>query len=128
MGSPRITLTWEQFRGRPPPGPAGRPPQALLVGDGAMTTPLQGQPPDAADDVLDPAVLAELLQLRSPRHEDIFQALLAAFQAEAPKQVAAMRAAVAEGSAVKLRAAAHGLKGAAGTLGASRVADLCAEL
>jgi two-component system, sensor histidine kinase len=58
----------------------------------------------------------------------IFRDLLELFQADAPPLLAAMRAAVTEGSPESLRAAGHGLKGVAANLGARELSRIAAEL
>ena len=79
-------------------------------------------------EILDPVVVADLRRLRVPSMADLFQDLLVMFRGEAPKLLAAMRAAVAENNAEKLKMAAHSLKGAAGSLGATRLEANCAEV
>src|SRR5438045_1485245 len=83
---------------------------------------------DTSDVVLDPVILADLRLLRTERTANLFQELLVVLQSEAPKLLAAMRAAAVEGSAVKLRASAHSLKGAAFSVGATHLGELAAEL
>jgi HPt (histidine-containing phosphotransfer) domain-containing protein len=79
-------------------------------------------------DAIDPAVLADLRQMRDRGAPDVFKELLALFRADAPPLLSAMRTAVAEGNAQKLKASAHSLKGAAANLGGRTLAALCAEL
>jgi HPt (histidine-containing phosphotransfer) domain-containing protein len=83
--------------------------------------------PADADDLLDPAALARLRRLTRGRPERL-SALLAAFLGETPQLLVALRAALADGDAASLRAAAHSLRGTALYLGAARLADLCADL
>lgn len=92
-----------------------------------MTIPTPLGASGGADDALDPAVLADLRR-RGVRNPALLQAIISAFQGEGPALLTAMRAAAAEGSATKLRSAAHALKGAAAAVGARRLADLCVEL
>jgi HPt (histidine-containing phosphotransfer) domain-containing protein len=86
--------------------------------------------PDAgqAPTVLDPAVLADLRQMRDGSVPGVFRDLLELFRADVPPLLAAMRAAVAEGNARKLKESAHSLKGAAANLGARPMSLVCAEL
>jgi signal transduction histidine kinase/CheY-like chemotaxis protein/HPt (histidine-containing phosphotransfer) domain-containing protein len=84
--------------------------------------------PAVQNGVIDPAVLTQLRQVRDGGTPGIFRDLLTLFRADVPPLVSAMRTAVGEGDAPKLRAAAHSLKGAAANLGARGLARLCAEL
>jgi HPt (histidine-containing phosphotransfer) domain-containing protein len=54
--------------------------------------------------------------------------VIAAFLAESPDRLAALRAAVRSGDAPELAGAAHHLKGSAANVGATDLAALCASL
>jgi HPt (histidine-containing phosphotransfer) domain-containing protein len=101
-----------------------RPVQAAIQSE----RPAQSDPIVDMGDAIDPAVLADLRQMRDRGAPDVFKELLALFRADAPPLLSAMRTAVAEGNAQKLKAAAHSLKGAAANLGGRTLAALCAEL
>jgi CheY-like chemotaxis protein len=101
-----------------------RPVQAAIQSE----RPAQSDPIVDMGDAIDPAVLADLRQMRDRGAPDVFKDLLALFRADAPPLLSAMRTAVAEGDAQKLKASAHSVKGAAANLGARTLAALCAEL
>jgi signal transduction histidine kinase/DNA-binding response OmpR family regulator/HPt (histidine-containing phosphotransfer) domain-containing protein len=101
-----------------------RPVQAAIQSE----RPAQSDPIVDMGDAIDPAVLADLRQMRDRGAPDVFKDLLALFRADAPPLLSAMRTAVAEGNAQKLKASAHSVKGAAANLGARTLAALCAEL
>jgi signal transduction histidine kinase/CheY-like chemotaxis protein/HPt (histidine-containing phosphotransfer) domain-containing protein len=102
-----------QWADRPHPAPVPHP-----------GPPLEAPPPQ----VLDPAALADLRQMRAGGVPDVFRDLLELFRADAPPLLSAMREAVAGGDAARLKEAAHSLKGAAANLGARRMSMLCAQL
>jgi CheY-like chemotaxis protein/HPt (histidine-containing phosphotransfer) domain-containing protein len=110
-----------------PPEPAGTKTAATPgtgPGGGAYA---HSEPPHSCD-VLEPAVLADLRQMRDGGVPDVFRDLLQLFRADAPQLLTAMRAAVAEGNAEQLKQAAHSLKGAAANLGARQMSGIAAEL
>lgn len=77
---------------------------------------------------LDPERWAELQALDESVAPGVLAELVEAFERQAPARLEAMAAALAGGDRAQLRRAAHGLKGASGTLGALRLSMLCAEL
>lgn len=91
---------------------------------------LPATPPQVeAEDVLDPAVLDSLRQMRDDGGgAGMIKELLALFRADMPPLLESMRVAVKEGDPKKLRESAHSLKGGAANLGAKHLAHLCAEL
>jgi signal transduction histidine kinase/DNA-binding response OmpR family regulator/HPt (histidine-containing phosphotransfer) domain-containing protein len=109
---------------------AGPPSQPPPHREGGAAAPGVIEAPTAAgaSEALDPAMLADLRQMRDGGVPDVFRDLLELFQADAPPLLAAMRGAVAEGNAQRLKEAAHSLKGAAANLGARQMASVCAEL
>jgi CheY-like chemotaxis protein len=77
---------------------------------------------------VDPKILLGLREFRLPGEPDPVVGLVELFLREAPARLARIRAALEQADAQALRAAAHALKGSAGTLGACGVQDLCGEL
>ncbi|MFA6093095.1 MAG: PAS domain S-box protein [Elusimicrobiota bacterium] len=73
----------------------------------------------------DDRVLAELKDIAGPEHIDDFNAVLKVFIQESSKRVEELRKSVGAGDAAALAAAAHGLKGASGNVGARWVAQYC---
>jgi CheY-like chemotaxis protein len=86
------------------------------------------EPLPGADDALDRARLDLLRSLPGPSGAGLLDVVVASFAADAPARLAALRSAVDSGDLVLATAAAHALKGAAGNLGATRVAALSGEL
>lgn len=78
--------------------------------------------------VLDQVTLDRLRELNEPGEPDIVVEVLTLFLEDAPARVAAVVAAQASGDARGLERAAHGLKGAAGNIGALRLQALCHRL
>jgi CheY-like chemotaxis protein/HPt (histidine-containing phosphotransfer) domain-containing protein len=84
--------------------------------------------PGAERAVLDPARLAVLRSLPGPGPDGLLEVVAAAFAADAPARLEALRDAARAGDAAALARAAHALKGAAANLGALAVARLSGEL
>lgn len=103
---------------RPEPAGGERPGKAARAGDGA------GGP----DEVLDPAMLASLRQMRDSGSPGVLRELLELFRADAIPLIAGMCGAVEAGDPGRLRHAAHAMKGAAANLGARELAAVCAQL
>lgn len=83
-------------------------------------------PTERGGPTLDPTVLAEL---REALGDDLLVAeIIGAFQAETPGQIASLVAAHDRGDSHALVSAAHLIRGGALTLGADRMAGLCAAL
>jgi HPt (histidine-containing phosphotransfer) domain-containing protein len=84
---------------------------------------------DAAPDapVLDPRAIAELLESTGDDPEFVNE-VVDTYLADAPRQVDAMRAALAAGDLVALGRAAHTLKGNSRDLGATTLAELARGL
>lgn len=78
--------------------------------------------------VLDPATLDRLRQLNEEGEPDLVVEVLTLFLDDAPARVDAVANAFEAGSAADLRRAAHGLKGAAGNIGAQRLQAACARV
>ncbi|MBA3269998.1 MAG: Hpt domain-containing protein [Acidobacteria bacterium] len=74
---------------------------------------------------LDLAVVKRLRQLNQPGQPDLVTEVLVLFRADAPARLAAINDAVHSGNGPALQRAAHALKGAAGTIGAHALHDLC---
>jgi len=87
-----------------------------------MTDQPQPAPP------LDEGVLASLRGLADPDGPDLLAELVELFMTDAPPRLAGIAQAVASSDAEALRRCAHALKGASGTLGARRLADVCGAL
>jgi PAS domain S-box-containing protein len=73
--------------------------------------------------IIDPVMLAELRSMR-----DILPELIVVFRSEVHVRMDAMRLAIESGQAEKLRELAHGIRGAAGNMGGSSLASVCAAL
>ena len=94
--------------------------RALLVED---------NPVDQALAVVDLDRLAELGQLGSAgSRSDFLRMLIDCFLTRAPAYLARLRAAVERGDATAVYSVAHGLKGAAATIGGPGVVEACQEL
>jgi len=93
------------------------------------TTP--GDQPDQEAELIQTSIERRLDELRGPDpadDEEFFSKLIDSFLGEAPAGVIELAAAAGRGDADSLRETAHTLKGAAGNLGATRLAALCEEL
>ncbi len=77
---------------------------------------------------LDPSVIGKLRALEQSGGFEFVDAAIAAFLRDAPARLADMHAALARPDAQQLEAAAHSLKGAAASLGATGMASLCEQL
>jgi CheY-like chemotaxis protein/HPt (histidine-containing phosphotransfer) domain-containing protein len=86
--------------------------------------------PDAADhgSTFDPGRVASLRALRAPGTPDMFLRLARVFVEQAEPWLAELRRALSHGDAENARRLAHAVRGGAGTIGAMRLADLCAGL
>ncbi len=85
---------------------------------------LSAGPSGSAEDQLDPAVLKGLEELGGPDDPEFVTGILSAFLAETPQQLIAVEAAVAGGDAAVVATCAHGLKGSARGIGATRLVEL----
>jgi PAS domain S-box-containing protein len=91
----------------------------------------EAQRPDQEGELVQSSIERRLDQLRGPdpaEDEPFLSELIGSFLAEAPVYVGELAGAVARGDAAALGETAHTLKGAAGNLGATRLAALCEEL
>ena len=77
---------------------------------------------------IDRGVLATLRQLNEDGQPDVVTEVLKLFTGGAPARLQAIEAAVAERNAPALQRAAHALKGASATIGASGLQAVCHEL
>ncbi|HXG89864.1 MAG TPA: Hpt domain-containing protein [Vicinamibacterales bacterium] len=77
---------------------------------------------------LDPKVLATLRQLNQPGEPDVVGEVLALFRVDAPGRIEAITQAAAAGDSAGLQRAAHTLKGAAGSIGATELQRVCRAL
>jgi CheY-like chemotaxis protein/HPt (histidine-containing phosphotransfer) domain-containing protein len=85
----------------------------------------------ALEEVIDPIVIAGLRQLRIPGRPDPLAEIIDLFLQEAPKQLDAMRQAIAKNdlnAMARVISAATALKGSAGNLGARNLAALGEEI
>ena len=82
----------------------------------------------AEEPVLDPSIFAGLRALQEPGEPDAVAELADLFLADAPARLHAIRAAVAQADAQRLREASHGIKGSASNLGARRLAGVCLKI
>jgi PAS domain S-box-containing protein len=83
---------------------------------------------NSAEEVLDPAVVTVLIKMQEEGSPTFLKELHDLFRSDAPPLVKAICSGVAANDAVKVRAAAHSLKGMAGNLGARQMSVLCGEL
>ena len=83
---------------------------------------------DAQPEPIDWSVLNGLREYQVEGEPDLVQELVEMYQTEAPTLLSALREAVANGDAEKLRHTAHTLKGTSNNLGVKQVAVLSAEL
>jgi two-component system sensor histidine kinase/response regulator len=83
---------------------------------------------DAEAPVLDAAVIESLRQLSAPGQPDVLRDVLQLFLSDAPMRLQAIDAACASGDAAALQRAAHTMKGASGTIGATRLQQACRRL
>jgi len=84
--------------------------------------------PPGPSTALDTAVVQNLSQLGQSRGKDLLTTLAALFLNEAPNLLTAMRDGIADGDEVAVHRAAHALKSASAHLGATALAERCAEL
>lgn len=80
------------------------------------------------DDGLDHSVIEDLKAICRETGDDVSGELLQIFLAALPDRITEIRRFVSLGDSVGLLRAAHRLKGSSATLGASRMALICAEL
>lgn len=80
------------------------------------------------DNVLDMAVLDELLSFSDDGDPELLVDLIQMFLEDGPSKVAAVQEGLAVGDFDKAERAAHSLKGSSGNLGAQMVQDLCEKL
>jgi two-component system sensor histidine kinase/response regulator len=86
---------------------------------------------DAADglsDAVDIAVLRRLEAAQVDGEPDVIVELIDLYLEDTARRLAAISIWLAQGDALSLRQAAHGLKGSSATLGAGRTARLCEEV
>lgn len=83
---------------------------------------------NAADPVLDDAVLEELAELGRELAHDVLREVVDVYRKLAPGLLEEMELARRDGSFERLRHAAHSLKGASAQMGTRRVAALAREL
>jgi CheY-like chemotaxis protein len=76
---------------------------------------------------VDPLVIAELRELDDGRN-GLLQELLGSFLQKTPGRLRELRDAAEQGDAERLRSAAHGLRGSAGSVGAKRLTALATAL
>ncbi len=80
------------------------------------------------DDVIERDRLADLMELEAPDGSSLLATMVDAYRRRSIERAATLRAAVVSGNRDEVAAAAHELKGAAGTIGASHVAEVCRTL
>lgn len=78
--------------------------------------------PDLADQAVDQAVLAEVLESTGGDREFLGE-LIGTYLDDVPRQLAALRQAASSGTADGVARAAHALKGASASLGAAGLAE-----
>lgn len=78
--------------------------------------------------VLDMAVVAELLSLSDDGDPELLLDLITLFLDDGPAKIQAMQEGVAERDFEKMERAAHSLKGSSGNLGARQLQDTCERI
>ena len=99
---------------------------ALLLGTRQLQSVSAAAP--SATAVLDPAVIAGLMELREPGQPDPVAELVELFLRDSRPRLEKMESAIAAQDAAAVASAAHSLKGSASNLGARGLAALSAEL
>jgi len=99
------------------------PGEGTSTGAGTKTWPFP-----ASSTALDAAVIQQLRQLGQSSGKDLLAKLAALFCNEAPNLLTAMRDGIAQGNKPAVQRAAHALKSASAQLGATGLAERCAEL
>jgi len=84
--------------------------------------------PGPVDDVLDQAQLGVLRQLGSTDRPDFLAGLIAKFLGPTPDRLVELREASDRADAQAVERGAHALKGSAATMGATLLAQACAEV
>ncbi|GIV95785.1 MAG: hypothetical protein KatS3mg057_0442 [Herpetosiphonaceae bacterium] len=82
----------------------------------------------ATADAVDRSILEELRRFQIAGEPDLIAELIMIFIVEAPAQLAAARQSIVQGASDNLQRLAHTLKSSSSSLGARRLAALCAEL
>ena len=114
--------------------PVGREELAAALVRAARAAPVAGtepvEPVPALDGppVVDPSVLGTLAERLGPRAPAFLASLLATWETETATRLAALGEAVEAGDAEGVSRAAHALKGSSGSMGALRLAAVCAEV
>jgi HPt (histidine-containing phosphotransfer) domain-containing protein len=80
-----------------------------------------------ADESLDPAALAELLEAVGGDRAFLVE-LIETYLGDSPTLIAELRAGLASGDAAVVRRAAHTLKSTSASVGATRLATICREI
>jgi CheY-like chemotaxis protein/HPt (histidine-containing phosphotransfer) domain-containing protein len=105
---------------------AGMPP-APKADEAAEEPPAPG-PARADADVIDPAALDTLRELRSARRPDPLGEMVGMFLRQAPACIREIDLSLTRYEARAVEKAAHNLKGSAGTLGAHQLAEICQQI
>lgn len=79
-------------------------------------------------EILDPSTLESLRGLQEEGNDDLLVELIDLFLEDAPRRIDSMRDAIAREDWPALTSWAHSLRGSCGSLGALRLAELCARL
>jgi PAS domain S-box-containing protein len=95
--------------------------RSLPLGTARQAAPSAGGP-------LDPVALERLRASLGDGTDEFLQSLVGTFLEDAPRQLEALRTAVAQGDGPTARRAAHTLKSTAAAFGATALSDLCREL
>jgi signal transduction histidine kinase/CheY-like chemotaxis protein/HPt (histidine-containing phosphotransfer) domain-containing protein len=85
-------------------------------------------PPGADLPVVDPSVLGSLAERLGPRAAAFLASLLGTWETETAARMAAVATAVEAGDAEAVGRAAHAVKGGSGSMGALRLAAVCAQV
>jgi HPt (histidine-containing phosphotransfer) domain-containing protein len=91
-------------------------------------TPAPTPPPVASDRVIDADVIETLKTLKSEQRTDPVGEMVSLFVRQAPACLQEIELSLTRYEARSVEKAAHSLKGSASTMGARRLAELCATL
>ena len=102
--------------------------RAAVSSSGDPVAAVAPEEPAADLPVVDPDVLGSLAERLGPRAPAFLASLLGTWETETDARLAAMRTAVETGDAEAVGRAAHAVKGGSGSMGALRLAAVCAQV
>ncbi len=83
---------------------------------------------DQAPSVIDFGILDSYRALQEEDQPDVVTEFIDLFLSDLPQRLQDLASAVSAADPARVRSAAHGLKGSAGSIGASALAELCARI